>query len=199
MSLRRATVVLVSVVALTAGCGSGGEGRPAAEGSSGAPSATSSPSPSATATPEPEVREATGPRLKVPEAALRLPDDDWIVLNRMAGSESGGNVTDGIGYINISSFPELTTTPDLEFSAKQVLARFDDREGFDVRPGEDLEIGGVEGRTFVGTSERGPFFLYLAIVGTTQASKVTVEIETSGSTKAHQRVVDTVLASLEWR
>lgn len=68
-----------------------------------------------------------------------------------------------------------------------------------VRPGDDLEVAGVEGRTFVGTSQRGPSFVYLTILGTTQASEVTVEIETSGSAKAQQRVVDSVLASLEWR
>ena len=80
-----------------------------------------------------------------------------------------------------------------------MLDRFTGRAGFDVQPGEDLEIGGPEGRTFVGTSERGPFFVHLTIVGTTQASSLTVEIETSGSTRAHQRVVDTVMGSLEWR
>ncbi len=189
------------LVLVVSGCGSDDQPQGAPT-----PSTAASVSPTdleteteASTSPTSEPEPATGPRLQVPEAALRLPDDDWMVLSRDTGSQSGGKVDDGIGYINISSFPQLSSTPDLDYSAEQVLDRFTGRAGFDVRPGEDLEIGGLEGRTFVGTSERGPFFVYLTIVGTTQASSLTVEIETSGSTRAHQRVVDSVMASLEWR
>ncbi|ANH36800.1 hypothetical protein I601_0347 [Nocardioides dokdonensis FR1436] len=196
MRTRVAIALLLSLALATAGCG-GEDGSPSSEA---APSTSTSPSeePSSSSAPEPQVDEATGPRLKVPEAAIRMPDQDWIVQIRDGGSQSGATYGSQTGYISISSFPVLSS-PDLDEYADLTLEAFRDRQGFDVGPGEDLEVGGVEGRTFVGTSERGPYFVFLAIVGTTEASTVEVEVETSGSVKAHQRAVDSVLASLEWR
>lgn len=198
MRMPVAIAVLVSLVLSLAGCGADDTSASSGGAPSGSSSSSAPTEPSTSAEPEAQVQEARGPRLRVPEAELRLPDGDWTVVTQDKGLQSGG-ILDGSGYIVISSFPVISTQPDLDLYADLAVKEFRGREGVSMKRGEDLEIAGVEGRTFVGTSVRGPYFAYLGIVGTTEASSVQVRIETAGSTRAHERVVDTVMASFEWR
>lgn len=179
--------LFVSVLAL-AGCGSGGtdaaEPPPAESSDTQAGEASSAPTPS--------VAPATGPRVRVDELTLRLPD-----------GFSRPRPMLGLGYTSLGPGGSIVAVAEVEAQSKtdSSLERSMRRSTLwgDIEPARAADRL-VDGVTMIHLHAGSTPGMYDDVFGAHVGEHlVSLEFTLAGGPRARERLVESVLATAEWR
>ena len=183
-------------------CGSGEEPEAAPAPSSGASASPGESEASPSAEPEteaePEAEPATGPRVRLPELQVRLPDDTWTP-SPVQGGFGGGFTEDGTGQLFVNQFPTISSNPSLDQLAEIQLQQLRRRESFPVAIGDEITVDGIGGISLEGSGGGTHVFVLETVILQPEPLAVSLEIRTRGDQALHRERVESVLASWEWR
>ncbi|GHJ61140.1 hypothetical protein NOK12_36580 [Nocardioides sp. OK12] len=187
---------LLCVAFTVGGCGAGDE-TPVADDATSASTPTGSSAPTEPESTAPEVPPATGARLTLPSAAVRVPDDDWVA--RPADQGSGGAfLLNGRGGVTLMEVPTLTDDPDLDHLVELTLDSAKANNPFPMRLGEAREVDGVEMPLIEG-SGGGKHVTILRSVVLDPAATILLELRTTGPASLHRERLESMLATWRWR
>ena len=192
---RLAVATALGLLAL--GCGDSDPPKAEPSGSpSGSPSGTPSSSPATpTASSSPTVEPADGPRFRLPTVSGAFPAK-WRIIGETSGSIGAGD-TDPIsgGFIFVADVPSLGSG-NFDDIVANVLKEYDDEKVRPVRK-ENRVVNGVEGWVLEGASETADMVYHWGTV--IDGQDVTFFFEYRNPPKDPMRIVDAVLATVQWR
>ena len=187
---------LLCVAFTVGGCGAGDETPLAGDTTSPSASPVSS-GPAAPESSAPAVPPATGTRLALPSAAVRVPDDDWVAEAADKGA-GGAYLLDGSGGLTLLEVPTLTDDPDLDVLVELTLDNARANNPFPMRLQEPREVDGVEMPLIEG-SGGGKHVTILRSVVLDPAATILFELRTTGPASLHRERLESMLATWRWR
>ncbi len=187
---------LLCVAFTVGGCGAGDETPLAGDTTSPSASPVSS-GPVAPESSAPAVPPATGTRLALPSAAVRVPDDDWVTEAADTGA-GGAYLLDGSGGLTLLEVPTLTDDPDLDVLVELTLDNARANNPFPMRLQEPREVDGVEMPLIEG-SGGGKHVTILRSVVLDPAATILFELRTTGPASLHRDRLESMLATWRWR
>ncbi|GHJ61137.1 hypothetical protein NOK12_36550 [Nocardioides sp. OK12] len=188
--------LLLCTALVVAGCSGGDDGS--AAGGATPPAAPTTPStPTEPESSAPAVPPATGTRLALPSAAVRVPDDDWVTEAADTGA-GGAYLLDGSGGLTLLEVPTLTDDPDLDHLVELTLDNAKADNPFPMRLGEPREVDGVEMPLIEGGGG-GKHVTILKSVVLDPAATIHFELRTTGPASLHRERLESMLATWRWR
>ncbi len=188
--------LLLCTALVVAGCSGDDDGSAAG----GATPPTAPPTSSTPTEPEssaPAAPPATGARLTLPSAAVRVPDDDWVTEAADTGA-GGAYLLDGTGGLTLLEVPTLTDDPDLDLLVELTLDNAKADNPFPMRLGEAREVDGVEMPLIEGKGG-GKHVTILKSVVLDPAATIHFELRTTGPASLHRQRLESMLATWRWR
>lgn len=191
----------VTILALGAACSGDPGVEPAPDPSSGGATSSTAGSPGATdptGSVEPTVAPATGPRLSMPHARLRIPAG-WYVGDQLVTSHKDGQDPDSTSLLSLGETPALGSTADLTELRRNALDVA--RRVYPMTPEQrpDVEVDGVEMYHLEGRVQ--PLNWESEFGAIVDDHVVVLRFHLSPRTPLTERrqLVDSVLATFEWR
>ena len=190
---------LLLAVALVAGCGGSSDepGDGPSAGGTPSSSASAASTSSASASPTSEAAPATGPLLEVEAASMHAPDG-WQRMKAVVSFQRSARDPQGGGTAQIGYLP-AAPGPSLDELARNAIEHgsYGKRR---PRPAGTVTVNGVECYKVAGRTDPGTYYeLYGAITGGNEVSISFTFFTRFISPAERQQVVESTLASVEWR
>lgn len=194
----------VTVLVLGAACsdGPGGESSPgpssggATSSAAGSPGGTDPTGP--TGSPEPTVAPATGPRLSMPHARLRIPAG-WYVGDQLVASHQDGQDPGSTSVLSLGETPALGSTADLTELRRNALNVARRVYPMTPRPRPDVEVDGVEMYHLEGRVQPLNWESEFGVIVDDHIIVLRFHLSPRIPLAQRHQLVDSVLATFEWR
>lgn len=188
---RTVLAALVAAGLLLTGC-SDEDADPQADPSDTATSSDTATPDEPTASPEPTVEPASGVRVELDRIAMHAPAG-W----RKAKQLSPFLVqVDEPGSVNSVSLGDLSAVSDTPLQEQAEIAADNERQSEIVDP---VEIGGVDWYHIVGREDRFADFEQFGTIHNGSEAVISFSLDTELAEDERQQIIDSVLATVEWK